>query len=148
MQKLKKFYTTVESAISKIGLDPLKFRGEQSGEWTLQRGEYTIWIDVWEDDSEQVAYLQVVAPVMDIPEEAESVLFRELLQINLELCGVAFAVHTDRVVLKGTRVAEGLDTEEAYAMIMLVSKYASDFSPKLRLRYLNNGKPGVPPVLQ
>ena len=148
MQELKKYYNTVESAISKIGLEPSKFRGEQEGEWTLPRGEYTIWIDVWEDDSEQVAYLQVVAPVMDIPEEAQSVLFRDLLQINLELCGISFAVHSGKVVLKGTRVAEGLDTEEAYAMIMLISKYVINFSPKLRLRYLNNGKPGVPPVLQ
>ncbi|MCH2022340.1 MAG: YbjN domain-containing protein [Saprospiraceae bacterium] len=148
MQELKKYYNAVEAAITKIGLTPSMFRGEKSGEWTVQRGEYTIWIDVWKDEPNQVAYLQVVAHVMDIPEEAQSVLFRELLQINLELCGIAFAVHGEKVVLKGTRFAEGLDSEEAYGMIMLISKYVSNFSPKLRLRYLNNGKPGVPPILK
>ncbi len=32
MQELKKYYNTVESAISKIGLEPSKFRGEQEGD--------------------------------------------------------------------------------------------------------------------
>jgi len=145
MLNLKKYYKTVELAINKIGLDPIKFRGEQEGEWTLHRGEYTIWIDVWSDPVEQLAYLQVIAPVMEIPEESQAVLFRELLQINLQLCGVAFSVHGEKVVLKGTRVAEGLDMEEAYAMIMLISKYVSNFSPMLFKRYFNSGEPGIPP---
>lgn len=145
MLNLNNYYETVEKAITKIGLDPSKFRGEQAGEWTLHRGDYSIWIDVWYDNKERVAYLQVVAPVMEIPEESQSVLFKELLQINLQLCGVAFAVHGENVVLKGTRVAEGLDVEEAYAMIMLVSKYVGNFSPMLIKRYFNNGQPGIPP---
>lgn len=146
MQPLDHYYQTVETAIEKIGLDPTKFRGEQKGEWTLHRGEHSIWIDVWNDAKENVAYLQVVAPVMEIPNESQIVLFRELLQINLQLCGVAFAVHSEKVVLKGTRVAEGLDIEEAHAMILLVSKYVSNFAPLLRKRYFNNGQPGVPPI--
>lgn len=145
MQVLQKYYRTVEKAIEKIGLDPLNFRGAQDGEWTLHRGKHRIWIDVWYDDNEQVAYLQVVAPVMEIPQESQTVLFRELLQINLQLCGVAFAVHGEKVVLKGTRVAEGLDVEEARAMILLVSKYISHFSTLLLQRYFNDGQPGVPP---
>lgn len=145
MLNLKKYYSTVEQAITKIGLDPTKFRGEQEGEWTLHRGEYTIWIDVWNDPVEKVAYLQVVAPVMEIPEESQTVLFRDLLQINLQLCGIAFSVHGEKVVLKGTRVAEGLDVEEAHAMIMLISKYVSNFSPILLKRYFNSGEPGIPP---
>lgn len=145
MLNLKKYYSTVEQAIAKIGLDPAKFRGEQEGEWTLHRGKYTIWIDVWNDPVEKVAYLQVVAPVMEIPEESQTVLFRDLLQINLQLCGIAFSVHGEKVVLKGTRVAEGLDVEEAHAMIMLISKYVSNFSPILLKRYFNSGEPGIPP---
>jgi hypothetical protein len=145
MLNLKKYYSTVEQAIIKIGLDPTKFRGEQEGEWTLHRGEYTIWIDVWNDPVEKVAYLQVVAPVIEIPEESQAVLFRDLLQINLQLCGIAFSVHGEKVVLKGTRVAEGLDVEEAHAMIMLISKYVSNFSPILLKRYFNGGEPGIPP---
>ena len=145
MQPLDQYYQIVEQAIQKIGLDPTKFRGDQAGEWTLHRGEYSIWIDVWYDEKEQVAYLQVVAPVMEIPGESETVLFRDLLQINLQLCGVAFAVHGDKIVLKGTRVAEGLDVEEARAMILLVSKYIGNFAPLLLQRYFNDGQPGVPP---
>jgi len=145
MLNLKKYYSTVEQAIIKIGLDPTKFRGEREGEWTLHRGEYTIWVDVWNDPVEKVAYLQVVAPVIEIPEESQAVLFRDLLQINLQLCGIAFSVHGEKVVLKGTRVAEGLDVEEARAMIMLISKYVSNFSPILLKRYFNSGAPGVAP---
>ena len=145
MPNLHKYYTTVEEAIAKIGLDPTVFRGDQLGEWTLQRGEHAIWIDVWNDAVENVAYLQVVSPVMKIPDESTAVLFKELLQINLELCGVAFCVHGENVGLKGTRVAEGLDVEEAYAMIMLVGKYVNNFSEKLTKRYFNNGVAGVPP---
>lgn len=145
MLNLQKYYNTVEQAISKIGLDPIKFRGDQEGEWTLHRGNYSIWVDVWNDPIEEVSYLQVIAPVMEIPEESQEVLFKELLQINVQLCGVAFAVHGEKVVLKGTRVAEGLDMEEAYAIIMLVSKYVSNFSPMLLKRYFNNGDAGIPP---
>lgn len=146
MLNLEKHYHTVEQAIAKIGLDPVKFRGKQAGEWTLHRGEHLILIDVWNDPVEQVTYLQVVAPVIEIPEESQTVLFRELLQINLQLCGIAFAVHGEKVVLKGTRVAEGLDVEEAYAMIMLISKYIGHFTPMLLKRYFNSGQPGVPPT--
>ena len=145
MPNLHKYYNTVELAITKIGLDPIKFRGDQAGEWTLHRGNYSIWIDVWNDPVEEVTYLQVIAPVMDIPDESQEVLFKELLQINVQLCGIAFAVHGEKVVLKGTRVAEGLDMEEAYAMIMLISKYVGNFAPMLLKRYFNNGDPGVPP---
>lgn len=145
MQELTKHYTTVENAIREIGLDPEKFRGKQAGEWTLRRGDHAIWIDVWDDPAEQVAYLQVVAPVMEIPDESQTVLYAELLQLNLQLCGIAFAVHGEKIVLKGTRVAEGLDVHEAYAMIMLISKYVSNFSPMLLKKYFNNGQPGTPP---
>lgn len=145
MLNLQKYYRTVEKAIEKIGLDPSRFRGDQAGEWTLHRGKYTIWIDVWNDPNEGVTYLQVVAPVMEIPEESQTVLFKELLQLNLQLCGIAFSVHGEKVVLKGTRVAEGLDVEEAYAMIMLISKYVGNFTPMLSKRYFNGGAPGTPP---
>ena len=145
MQELSTYYSTVEDAIQKIGLDPSKFRGALEGEWTLHRGEYSIWIDVWEDPLEQVTYMQVVAPVMNIPIESQKVLFVELLELNLQLCGIAFAVHSEKVVLKGTRVADGLDVQEAYAMIMLISKYVSNFAPMLLKKYFNNGKPGMPP---
>ena len=145
MPNLTKYYNIVEQAIAKIGLDPTLFRGEQAGDWTLRRGDYNIWIDVWNDEREAVTYLQVVAPVMEIPAETQNVLFRELLQINLQLCGIAFCVHGDQIVLKGTRVAEGLDMEEAYAMIMLVSKYVHTFAPRMLQKYFNNGAPGVPP---
>lgn len=145
MPNLQKYYTIVEQAIAKIGLDPAKFRGSQEGEWTLHRGDYSIWVDVWNDPVEDVSYLQVIAPVMEIPEEIQEALFKDLLQINVQLCGVAFAVHGEKVVLKGTRVAEGLDKEEAYAIIMLVSKYVSNFSPILLKRYFNDGAPGAPP---
>jgi len=145
MPNLHKYYRTVEDAIAKIGLDPSVFRGDKEGEWTLQRGEFSIWIDVWNDPVEKVTYLQVVSPVMSIPEEYQITLFRELLQINLQLCGIAFCVHGENIVLKGTRVAEGLDVEEAYAMIMLVSKYVSSFAPQLLKKYFNDGEPGAPP---
>ena len=145
MPNLHKYYNTVEAAIAKIGLDPAKFRGEQLGEWSLQRGEHAIWIDVWNDEIEAVTYLQVVAPVMKIPDESTASLFKELLQVNLQLCGVAFCVHGENVVLKSTRVAEGLDVEEAHAMIMLVGKYVNNFAPKLLKRHFNSGMAGIPP---
>ena len=59
--------------------------------------------------------------------------------------GVCAGESLKKVVLKGTRVAEGLDMEEAYAIIMLVSKYVSDFAPILLKRYFNSGNPGAPP---
>lgn len=145
MPKLDKYYTIVEQAIAKIGLDPASFRGEQLGDWTLQRGDYSIWIDVWYDQNEKVSYVQVVAPVMEIPEETQNLLFRELLQINVQLCGVAFCVHGNKIILKATRVAEGLDVEEAYAMIMLVGKYVNNFAPRLLKKYFNGGAPGAAP---
>ena len=145
MARLEKYYEIIERAISKIGVDPVNFRGSKPGEWTLQRNDYSIWVDLWNDEQEDVDYLQVVSPVMEIPDESQMVLFKDLLQINLSLCGVAFCVHGNQIVLKGTRVAEGLDMEEAYAMILLVSKYVSDFAPMLLEKYFNNGAPGNAP---
>ncbi len=142
---MKQYTDIVEQGIREIGLDPDTFRGDLDGEWSIRLGENDLWIDLWEDELSGQVYFQVVAPVFDVAQLMPRVFYEELLNLNLEMCGVAFCLHGKKVVLKSTRTATGLDVEEVYSILLIMGKYVKSFSRVLSDKYFNEGHAGDAP---
>ncbi|MFN7707737.1 MAG: YbjN domain-containing protein [Sphingobacteriia bacterium] len=147
MIDFRPYYDMVEACIQDLGVQPANCRGEKTGQYNLNKGSASVWIDFFERDGR--GYYQVVSPVVAVPDEGADTLFRELLQINDTLYGVAFTLYNDWVWLKVIREVDGMDKPEAMAMLLRVGNYADHYDDYLRQRYAFSTdakptKPGVP----
>lgn len=135
MTDIKQYYSMVESVIRDLGVDPALCKGEKDGQWTLSKGSASVWIDVWAADNGFSGYLQIMAPVVQIPEKNRDVFYREILDINHTLYGVGMTAFGDWIYIKTVRELDGLDITEAAAMFNRVGGYADDYDDMLRDKY-------------
>ena len=135
MTDIKDFYTMVENVIRGLGVDPSLCKGEKEGQWSLTKGSASVWIDVWKAESGFSGYLQIMAPVVEIPKENREAFFREILDINHTLYGVGMTSFSDWIYMKTVRELDGLDQAEATAMFNRVGGYADDYDDILREKY-------------
>ena len=142
MNTIQHYYNLVDECIREIGVDPEATRQKdvngqiRMGAWTLFKGTAQVWIDVWHIEKENRPYFQVMCPVMNFPEATlQSNLFKELLEINDKLYGVAFTIYQNQVWLKTIRECEGLDKSEALAQITRVGNYSDQYDDYLKSKY-------------
>ena len=152
MENLETYFNIVEACITKLGVDPAVCRGEKAGQWNLKKGSVNVWIDVFHIEKEGRAYFQVMSQIMKVPPTNKEALFEELLTINDRLFGVAFTVYKGIVWLKVIREVQGMDTDEAFAMITRIGNYADQYDDELKAKYPSpappdsNIGPSSPPV--
>ena len=125
----------VENCIKALGVDPAVCRGEKPGQWNLQKGSASVWIDVWHIEQEGRGYFQVLAPVMQLPENNREAFFQELLELNYGFYGAAFVKFNDWVYVKMIRELDGLEEKEAAATMSRVGWYADEYDDKLKVKY-------------
>ena len=140
MESMQHYYDTVEQIIREFGVDPAICRGQEVGQWNLKLGSASVWVDVWQSKDEQgnlidAGYLQVMAPVVDVPVENQHLFCRELLEINHRLYGVGFTIHGNTAYIKAIRELEGLDKSEITATLNRVGIYADDYDDQLKAKY-------------
>lgn len=142
MEKIEHYYNLVEECIKSLGVDPSVCRGKEKGQWNLQKGSAPVWIDVWKSDEPNKlgGYFQIVAPIMEIPGSNKEALFKELLETNHQLYGVAFTVYESWIYIKMIRELEGLDGKEALNMFHRVGNYADEYDDFFKNKY-NTGRP-------
>lgn len=131
---LKAMRETVEKVIAELGLDPRDNRLEtQDGSfgWGLMRGSAQVFLFIKPgEEDEHFNAIQVVAPVMHLPESSvtQGTLFRRLLELNSqELTSAAFAIKDDTVVVSTARSTEDLDRSEIKQMLLRVGYYADTY---------------------
>jgi hypothetical protein len=131
---LKTCEQMIESVLAARGLDAEKSRIDSGGSgpaWGLTQGSAEIYIFLSASATGE-NYLQVVAPVMTPPEEAEAPLYRRLLDLNAtELTGAAFGMRGSEVVITTDRSTAGLDRVEVEEMIRRVADYADHYDDTL-----------------
>src|SRR6185436_9917120 len=88
-------------------------------------------------------YIQMLAPVCDVPVNNQHLFTKELLEINHTLYGVGFTIYADKAYIKSIRELEGLEKSEVRATFDRVGIYADDWDDKLKAKYFNIG--GGPP---
>src|SRR5574337_1076446 len=98
MQPLTTYHTMIEEVIRELGVDPAVCRGQHPGQWNLQLGSAPVWIDAWQSKDEKgnfidYGYMQIMAPVVDVPTDNQAAFTRELLELNHSLYGVAFTIY-------------------------------------------------------
>jgi hypothetical protein len=143
-------FSMIESIFAEFGLDPVACRGEKPGQWALVRGSAKVWVDIWYIETEGRAYFQGMSPVMMLPAaDQQAAFFKELLEINDQLFGVAFTVFNGWAWLKHIRETDGLDKAEATATINRIGVYADKYDDMLKAKYGESvppsaGVPGAP----
>jgi hypothetical protein len=139
-QPIQHYYNQVEEVLIEYKIDPAAARGQQPGQWNLKLGSASVWVDVFQaKDAQgnlvQNGYLQVMAPVCELPINNQHLFTKELLEINHQLYGVAFTVFKDKAYIKAIRELQGLDKSEIRATFDRVGIYADDWDDKLRTKY-------------
>lgn len=134
------YYDLVEEALTEYNIDPLTARGQQSGQWNLKLGSASVWVDVFQSKDAQgnltnYGYLQLMAPVCDVPVNNQHLFTKELLEINHSLYGVSFTIFKEKAYIKSIRELEGLDKSEIKSTFDRVGIYADDWDDKLKTKY-------------
>lgn len=135
MSNIQNTYDMIESCIRSLGVDPLTTRREQAGSWSLVRGSARVYIDCWHIEKEGRSYFQVMSPVMQIPATNRETFYCDLLSFNDKLFSCAFALYNDWAWIKMIRECDGLDAEEAFAIIQRVGSYADQYDDLLKQHY-------------
>ena len=106
----------VEEILAQLGVDPAAARMDvESGYgWNFLRGSALIEIYLTPEDW---GYLQVLSPIMHLPQNNLLALYRRLLETNLQLTNASLGVHEDVVYVFHERLLEGLDAAEADVII-------------------------------
>lgn len=122
---------TVEDILGSlnINLDEARLSTEQGFGWSFRRGSAIIEVYISEHDGE--GYLQVLAPILIIPESGILPLYRRLLELNLQLTNASLGVFFEVVYVFSERPLQGLDSIEADAIIRTVAEYADDLDNNL-----------------
>lgn len=128
---LQQHATIVEGILASIGVDPNIARMEtQNGYgWTFQRGSALIEVYIAQQEGRE--YLQVLSPLMHIPQAGLLPLYRRLLELNLSLTNASLGVYLDVVYVFNERPLAGLDGTEANFIISQISEYADDLDNQL-----------------
>lgn len=135
MQDLTPYYTIVEQAIQKIGIDPATCRGQNPGSWNMVKGSARIMLDLWFIQQEKRAYFSVVSPVMKMTRSNVESLTSELLKLNHMMFGAAFTLYNDIIYIRTIREVDGMDANEAASMIMRVGNYTDHYDDILREKF-------------
>jgi hypothetical protein len=102
--------------------------------WQLAHGSATARVSLVART--EFTHIRVSAIVMTMSAAVDRVeLFGHLLGLNAELCGAAFAVDGDRVLLVAERSTLDLDRSEIVELIRRVTTYADDHDDVLVARY-------------
>jgi len=137
---IQHYYDLVESVLTDFKIELAAARGDQPGQWNLRLGSASVWVDVFQSKDangnlQQYGYLQVLAPICDVPVENQAIFTKELLEVNHQLYGVAFTVYRDKAYIKAIRELQGLDKSEIRSTFDRVGKYADEWDDKLKAKY-------------
>jgi hypothetical protein len=122
---------TVEDILNTLGVNApqARVRTEEGFGWHFRRGSAII--EIYISEQEDRGYLQVIAPILHIPESGLLPLYRRLLELNLQLTNASLGIYYDVVYVFNERPLEGLDASEANNIITLVAGYADDLDNQL-----------------
>ena len=126
----------VELVLTELGHSPEASRSGETGTraWQIAQGSAITQVAVV--DRAAFPHLRVSAVVMTLdPVVDRAALYGHLLARNAELCGVAFALDGDRVLLVSERSTLDLDHSEVRDAIERVATYADEHDDVLVARY-------------
>ena len=121
----------IEQILATIGIDPAHARMniDQGFGWGFQRGSALIEIYIARQGERE--YLQVLSPIVHLPQTNLLPLYRRLLELNLSLTNAALGVYLDVIYVFNERPLDGLDGHETNFIITQIAGYADDLDNQL-----------------
>lgn len=131
VKPLERHVRDVEIILQKIGVDitEAKMSLEEGYGWEFRRGSASI--EIYIVQREDKAYLQVLSPIMYLPQSNLLPLYRRLLDYNLQMTSASLGIFQDVVYVFNERPLHGLDADETDDIIDFVSGYADDLDNAL-----------------
>jgi hypothetical protein len=127
----------IEEVLRELGHDPAATRHDDKTAlhaWRLVKGSAVIHVTL--AARTEFTHLRVCAVVMTVAGEVDiPALHAHLLELNANLCGAAFAIAGDRVLLVSERSALDLDRSEIRELVRRVTTYADDHDDVLVARF-------------
>ena len=139
-QPIQHYYNMFEQVLTEYKVDPTTARGQAPGQWNLKLGSASVWVDIFQSkdaqgNPAQYGYLQMLAPVCNVPVNNQHIFTKDLLEINHSLYGVGFTIFKDMAYIKSIRELQGLDISEIKSTLDRVGIYANDWDDKLKAKY-------------
>lgn len=126
----------IETSIANLKIDVAAARGAKTGQWSLKIKDASVWIDVFDFQTQpEYYYIQVMSPLCVVPDKKADEFAWDLLEINCNLYGCAMCKRDNWIYIVSLRDAKGLDQSEIDALIDRVSFYSSDYFSKLSFKY-------------
>jgi len=135
MGLLQQHAQTVEQILAMLNINVQDARlpmeeGDRGYGWHFQRGSALIEVYVLLAQDER-SYLQVLSPIVHLPQSGLLPIYRRMLELNLSLTNASLGVHNDVVYVFNERPLDGLDANEVNYIIMQLSAYADDIDNQL-----------------
>lgn len=121
----------VEQILTAVGIDPkmARLEVENGYGWNFRRGSAIIEVYVSQKDGS--GYLQVLSPIIHLPDKGLLQLYRRLLELNLQLVNASLGIYLDVVYVFNERPLQGLDPEEVNQIITQLAGYADELDDQL-----------------
>jgi hypothetical protein len=132
VSRLEAYANLVEQILTTIGYVPAQIRmptNEGFG-WSFRRGSAIIEIYV-NQQPDNSGIMQVLSPIMHLPQSGLLPLYRRLLELNLQIPSLSLGVFLDVVYVYSERPLDGMDAAEADSIIRSVGNWADELDDKL-----------------
>lgn len=139
MQNINVYYEMFENVINSFGIDPVSCRGEQEGQWNLQKGSAPVWVDIYSVDNGTYGYIQIMSPIYELPEVGYEEILTEALEVNHNLFGCGITKFNNWLYVKGIRELEDLSEKEIIAMINRIGNYADQYDDHFKNKFSLQG---------
>ena len=142
MSLLTDYYKIVEDVIKDLGVDPVECRGMddddivEDGQWNLSKGNASIWIDVFYDETNKENYFQVFCPVIEVPNGKMGEAATDALEIGHILFGIGFTRVENWLYLKHIRELTDLSKNEIANIIDRIGVYGEEYEEYFREKYI------------
>jgi hypothetical protein len=129
MNQITTYQYLIDKAIKRLGLNPEKcYQNDYT--WHLQSGSAILNLNIFLLDGRY--YFKVEAEIIAVPTKNLTEFYETLLYHNHDFNGFAFLIHDQKVYLKSVRELQGMDENEAFAIITKVGNYADQFDDELK----------------
>ena len=137
---IQHYFNLVEEVLTDYKIDPTAARGQGPGQWNLRLGSANVWVDIFQTKDangnlNSYGYMQVMAPICDVPVNNQHIFTKELLEANHSLYGVGFTIFKEKAYIKSIRELQGLDKTEVMSTFDRVGIYADEWDDKLKTKY-------------
>jgi len=139
MQNINVYYEMFENVIQSLGVDPVACRGEQAGQWNLQKGSAPVWVDIYTVEDGTYGYIQVMSPIYELPEEAKEEILTEALEVNHKLFGCGITKFNNWLYIKSIRELDDLSEKEITAMVNRIGNYADQYDDHFKNKFSLRG---------